>query len=238
MRFFQDLRYKLLALGIALLLWVVASGTSSVERGFDVPIAFAGVPGDLVIIDRSTSEVNLRVSGSRAALRGVSPGAMEYRLDVSGAKQGMADYEVDVSQFDLPRGAKIVSRSPSSVVVKFERRGEKVVRVRPDLEGEPDPGFQVAGVTVQPERVRITGARSEVMRLNEVITEPINLAGVKQTVERDVRLPLGPRNVWMEEPGPVHVRVEITALPAAPAPEAEAQPEEKRPADARKGKGG
>jgi YbbR domain-containing protein len=238
MRFFQDLRYKLLALGIALLLWVVASGTSSVERGFDVPIAFGGVPEDLVIVDRSTSEVNLRVSGSRAALRGVSPGAMEYRLDVSGAKQGMADYEVDVSQFDLPRGAKIVSRSPSSVMVKFERRGAKVVRVRPDLEGEPEAGFQVAGVTVQPERVRITGARSEVMRLNEVITETINLAGAKQTVEREVRLPLGPRNVWMEEPGPVRVRIEITAVPEAPAPELGAQPEPKPPADARKSKGG
>jgi len=234
MRFLQDLRYKLLALGIALLLWVVASGTSSVERGFDVPIAFGGVPEDLVIVDRSTSEVNLRVSGSRAALRGVSPGAMEYRLDVSGAKQGMADYEVDVSQFDLPRGAKVVSRSPSSVMVKFERRGGKVVRVRPDLEGEPEAGFQVTGVTVEPDRVRITGARSEVMRLNEVITETINLAGAKQTVEREVRLPLGPRNVWMEEPSPVRVRVAIAPVPA---PEPAAQPAEKRPPDAKK-KGG
>ncbi len=223
MRFFQDLRYKLLALGIALLLWVVASGTSSVERGFDVPIAFQGVPDDLVIVDKSTDEVNLRVSGSRAALRGVSPGAMEYRLDVSGAKQGMADYEVDVSQFDLPRGAKIVSRSPSSVMVKFERRGSKVVRVRPDLEGEPEAGFQVAGVSVEPDRVRITGARSEVMRLNEVITETINLAGAKETLERQVRLPLGPRNLWMEDPSPVRVRVEIAAAPP-PAPKVEEKP--------------
>src|SRR3990172_5032906 len=236
MRFFQDLRYKLLALGIALLLWVVASGTSSVERGFDVPIAFDGVPEELVIVDRSTSEVNLRVSGSRAALRGVSPGAMEYSLDVSGAKQGMADYEVDVSQFDLPRGAKIVSRSPSSVMVKFERRGAKVVRVRPDLEGEPEAGFQVASVTVEPERVRITGARSEVMRLNEVITETINLAGARETLEREVRLPLGPRNVWMEDPSPGRVRVEIAPVPPPPAPEVGAKPGEKKP-DARKNRG-
>lgn len=234
MRFFQDLRYKLLALGIALLLWGVASGTSSVERGFDVPIAFTGVPEDLVIVDRSTSEVNLRVSGSRAALRGVSPGAMEYRLEVSGAKQGVADYEVDVSQFDLPRGAKIVSRSPSGVTVKFERRGAKVVRVRPDLEGEPEAGFQVVAVTVQPERVRITGARSEVMRLNEVVTETVNLTGLRETLERDVRLPLGPRNLWMEDPSPVRVRVEIAAVP--PPVDAGAKPDEKK-SDAKKGKG-
>ena len=54
----------------------------------------------------------------------------------------------------------------------------------------------------------------------------------------DVRLPLGPRNVWMEEPGPVRVRVEITPVPAAPAPELGARPEEKRAPAAGKGKGG
>jgi YbbR domain-containing protein len=162
---------------------------------------------------------------------------MEYQLDVTGAKQGMADYEVDVSQFDLPRGARIVSRSPSSVVVKFERRGTKVVRVRPDLEGEPEAGFQVGAVTVEPDRVRITGARCEVMRLNEVITETINLAGAKETLERQVRLPLGSRNLWMEDPGPVRVRVEISPVPPPPAPEVGAKPEEKKPA-ARKNRGG
>ena len=52
------------------------------------------------------------------------------------------------------------------------------------------------------------------------------------------RLPLGPRNVWMEEPGPVRVRVEITPVPAAPAPELGARPEEKRAPAAGKGKGG
>jgi YbbR domain-containing protein len=127
-----------------------------------------------------------------------------------------------------------VSRSPSGVTVKFERRGAKVVRVRPDLEGEPEAGFQVVGVTVQPDRVRIVGARSEVMRLNEVITETVNLTGVRETLEREVRLPLGPRNLWMEDPSPVRVRVEIAA---APPPADAAKPDERKP-DAKKEKGG
>lgn len=216
MKVFQNLHYKALALGIALLLWAVASGTSPTDRGFDVPIVFEGVPEDLVIVDKSTDEVSLRVQGSRASLRNVSPGDMEYRLVVSGARQGRADYEVDVTRFDLPRGAKIVARSPSSIEVKFERRGTKVVRVRPDLEGEPAAGFLVADVAVEPERVRISGARSEVLRLTEVITETVTLAGIAESFEREVKLTVGARNAWVEEPESVKVRVivEPTADPA------------------------
>jgi YbbR domain-containing protein len=229
MSLLKDLRYKLLALAIAALLWVVASGTSSVERGFDVPITFQGVPDDVVIVDKSTDQVNLRVMGSRAALRNVSPGAMEYRLEVSGAKQGVAHYEIDVSQLDLPRGARIVSRSPSSLEVKFERRGTKVVRVRPDLEGEPPQGFEVGAVVVEPERVRITGARSEVLRLSEVITEAINLSGQREALERDVRLSVGGRNAWVEEPTTVKVRVAIAPVaPPEPTPQPPGAEEEKK----------
>ena len=209
MRIFQNLRYKALALGIALLLWAVASGTSDLDRGFDVPIAFESVPENLVIVDKSTDEVNLRVQGSRASLRNVSPGDMEYRLVVDGAKQGVADYEVDVTRFDLPRGARIVASSPSSIEVKFERRGTKVVRVRPDLEGEPAAGYLIADVAVEPDRVRITGARSEVLRLTEVITETVALSGISESFEREVKLTVGARNAWVEDPESVRVRVTV-----------------------------
>lgn len=213
MRIFQNLRYKLLALGIALLLWAVASGTSDLQRGFDVPIAFEGVPEDLVIVDKSTDEVNLRVQGSRASLRNVSPGNMEYRLVVAGAKQGRADYEVDVTRFELPRGARIVASSPSSIEVKFERRGTKVVRVRPDLEGEPLEGFQVASVAVEPDRVRISGARSQVLQLTEIMTETVPLAGISESFEREVKLTVGARNTWVEDPQSVRVRIAVEPVP-------------------------
>jgi YbbR domain-containing protein len=221
MRLLKDLRYKLLSLGVALLLWVVASGTSDAERGFDVPLSFENVPAELVIVDKSVDEVNVRVRGSRAALRNVSPGAMEYRIDVSGSKPGSSDFEIEEFQLasQLPRGAQIVSRSPSSLEVKFERRGTKVVRVRADLDGEPPEGFALAGVEVEPDRVRISGARSEVLRLSEVITEPVPLGGQTASFERELRLSVGARNAWVEEPDTVKVRVRIEPSEAAAAPD-------------------
>lgn len=214
------LRLGFLALVIAMVLWGMAHGTSSIERGFDIPVVFNGISEKVVITEQSADMVNIRVVGSRAALRNVSVGKMEYPVEVSGGQPGPAVYEVDVTRIQLPRGARIVSRSPSRIEVKFERRGRKSVRVRPDLEGEPAPGFLLAGVEVDPARVWLVGARSEVLRLSEVVTETVVVSGLTAPEERQVRLSLGGGHVWMEDNRPVTVRIAIE-----PAPEAESAAE-------------
>lgn len=203
---------------IAFSLWLMAHGTSSIERSVDIPVVFDRVADDLVITGRSADAVNIRVRGSRAALRNVSMADLEYRIDVSGAKPGESIYEVDVSRIELPRGADIVSRSPSSIEVEMEARGRKALRIRPDLEGEPAEGFAIAEVQVEPQRVWVTGARSDVLRLREVVTETIDVAGISEPIEREVRLTMGSDNVWREESGRVVVRVRVEALPSEDRP--------------------
>ena len=204
----------LLSAAIAMVLWGMAHGTSSIERSVDIPVVFDGVPESLVITGQSVDAVNVRVLGSRAALRNVSPTKLEYRIDISSAKPGPAIYEVDASNVDqdLPRGARVVSRSPASIEVNFETRGRKSLQVRPDLEGEPAEGFMVALVEIDPPRVWVTGARSHVLRLSEVVTETIELSGAEESIEREVRLSLGDL-VWREEDGGVIVRIEVEPIP-------------------------
>lgn len=201
--------YKLLALIIALLLWAAAHGQSSIEKGYDVPVVFQGVPNSLVLTEQNTDVVNVRVRGSRAALRNLDTALLEYNVDVSGVRRGEAEFEVDVSRIDVPRGAEIVSRSPLKLEAKFVRRGSKVMRVRADLAGQPAEGFAVGEVAVEPPRVKVTGARAEVLRLSEVVTEPIDVSGLSAPLERQVRLAVVGRNVWVEEPNAVTVRVPV-----------------------------
>jgi hypothetical protein len=134
---YANLGYKLVAVGVAFLLWGVAHSSSSIERGFDVPMVLRGLPDDLVIVEQSTGEVNVRIQGSRAALRNLSPGDLEYPIEVSGAKPGVLKVEVDPAPLELPRGARVVSRSPSVVELTLAPRG-KTVRAA-DLSGEPAP---------------------------------------------------------------------------------------------------
>jgi YbbR domain-containing protein len=210
---YTNLSYKLIAVGVAFLLWGVAHTSSSIQRGFDVPMVLRGIPDDLVIVDQSADEVNVRIQGTRAALRNISPGDLEYPIEVSGAKPGVLSVEVDPTPIELPRGAEIVSRSPSRVELTLARRGSKAVRIRADVSGEPASEFRVGEIEVTPPRVRITGAQPEVLRLNEVLTETIDVTGASEDVVKDVSIALSGSHVWLEQAEPVQVRVRIEPLP-------------------------
>jgi YbbR domain-containing protein len=83
--------------------------------------------------------------------------------------------------------------------------------VRADLAGEPAEGFRVAEVVIEPPQVRVTGARRQVLRLSEAVTEAVDVTGLDAPVEREVGLNLGGQNVWVDEPTNVRVRVRIEA---------------------------
>ena len=47
------------------------------------------------------------------------------------------------------------------------------------------------------------------MRLTEIVTEPINLSGLKADEEKEVRINLGGGTVWLEDTSPVKVLVRV-----------------------------
>lgn len=217
--------YLLLSALIAAVLWGVARSQATVTWPIDVPVVFENVPENLVVTKPSANVVNIRLQGSRTARRN-TPEKLAYPIDVSTARPGPAVFEVDTSILnrDLPR-SDIVARSPSSIEVRFERRGRKSVRIRADIEGQPPADYELLGVQVEPPRVWLAGARGDVLRLSEVVTEAIDISELTETTEREVRLSLGSGTVWMEERQPVKVKIEVAAKPPPPE-EAEAGQEE------------
>lgn len=224
MKLFKNAGFKLLALATAFLLWGLSHSTSSIERGFDLPVVLVGVPDKLVVTKRSTDTVNVRVRGSRAALRRLSVGDLVYTVDLSGAKLGVTAHTVETQDLELPRGLQVVSRSPAGIEFDLTQRGRKAVPLRPDLTGDPAPGFVIAGVEVEPARIWVVGARSEVLRLAEVMTETIDVSGIDASLERSVKPALVGRDLWLETEQEVMVRVQVVPEEAPPE---EAEAEEK-----------
>lgn len=202
-----------LALVIAVILWGLAHGASSIERAYDVPVELTAMSEELVVTDQTPTHINVRIMGSQAALRNVDPSKLRYPIDVSGSKPGDADFEVDVSNVVLPRGARIVSRSPSRIFIHFEPRGRKAVGIRVDTSGTLPEGYVLERVEVLPSHVWLTGARGHVLRLREVVTEPIDLTGLNANEEREVSLLLGAGTVRMEKEEAVRVVLHIAPEP-------------------------
>jgi hypothetical protein len=208
-----DLRYALLALVAAVLLWGFSQSTASVERGFDVPIVTVQLPDDLILLDRSSDAVNLRVRGTRGALRRIPVADLEYEVDLGGARPGPMIYEVDVTALDLGRGTQIVSRSPTTLEFTLDRKRTRRIPVKADVVGTPGEGFLLGEITTDPRRVGVTGAESEVLRLGEVPTETIDVTGAVASFEKEVGVVALGQHVWLDPESRVKVRVEVLPEP-------------------------
>ncbi len=211
MRIFDNLLYKVVALMIACVLWAAAQGVTDVEQSFDIPVQVEHVPENLVLIEESTHEINLRVMGSRAALRQVAKNVQHYPVSFEGAKAGEARLAVNKEQITLPRGARIVASSPSTLVYALESVSSKVVPVRADLTGEPPAGYKLARVSVEPKEIAITGARSAVRNVREVVTDRIDLSSLRETTTLESPVALGFPHVWRKDRSgaPIRIRIEI-----------------------------
>ena len=205
----------LLALAISVFIWGVAQGSTDIRSSFDIPVEIHGVDESLVVTDQTAHEVNVGVMGSRAALNNLDSSRIKYEIDVSSVKPGVAEFEVELASIELPRRARFVSHSPSRIQIRLERRSRKEVSVVADLQGEPADGFALAEVRVVPDRVWLAGAKSQVMRVAEVQTEPIDVSNLSGSEERQAQLILGGGTVWAEEDQPV--TVQIVVEPAQPA---------------------
>ncbi len=218
-RRFENLRpgSLVIALFIAVVLWGIANGVSSTERAYDVMVELHDLGEDLVVTDQTPDTINVRIMGSQAALRNIDADSLFYPLDVAGSKPGDADFEVDTSRIRLPAGARIVSRSPSRILLHLEPRGRKAVGVRVETNGEPAPGFALKGVDVAPDRIWVTGVRSKVLRLDEIVTEKLELSNLTQDTEFEaVKLVVGTGSIWMEKSETVKVVLRIGPKPIPP----------------------
>jgi len=206
-----------LALAISVFIWGVAQGTSSVQQSFDVEVELVGVEESLVVTEQSADSINVRLRGSRAALRNLSVEQLKYRVDARGGKPGVAVYEVDVESIPHPTGTSFVGYAPTQLEVRFEKRGQKTVPVRAETQGTPAPGFHLAGVVVVPDKIGLEGARRQVLKMKEVLTEKIDISGLTGDAEREARLVLGGGLVWPEDDKPIRVLIRIEPDPGVEA---------------------
>ena len=166
---------------IAMVLWGMAHGTSSIERGVDIPIVFDGISEELVLVDQSARAVNIRVLGSRAALRDVGP--VEDR--VPHRRLGRAARRGRLRDRPGPDRGAAADRRADREPLAGEPRGEALRAAGasrcacvPISSGEPAEGYNVAWVEVDPAYVWLTGDRREVVSMREAITETLEIRGL------------------------------------------------------------
>jgi hypothetical protein len=162
------------------------------------------VPAEIGVRLRGTGKQLLRLRYTKPPLRislaGVSPGMFQRAL-------GPADVPLtgasDVTVIEV--------KDPAELRLEVTRRASRMVPVSVPLLGEPARGLMVAGaLDIRPASVRVSGPASWVARQETLRTEPVSIAGRRDTLEVVQALVAPP--AWAHAtPGSVLVSIPIDA---------------------------
>jgi YbbR domain-containing protein len=210
---FRHLGLKIWSVALAAMLWFVVAGEETVERGLRVPLELQQFPAGLELQVDAPSLIDVRVRGASGALSRLGPGDVVAVLDLRTAKPGRRLYQMTFDQVRTPFGIEVVQITPPSIVLEFEASATKSVRVAPDVEGTPAPGFVVGPVTSDPPTVEIVGPESAVQRAVEAMTEPISVDGATEDVHEEVTVGMLDQALRLATPQTASVTVHVMPGP-------------------------
>ena len=181
----------LVALILALAVWIsaVTASDPNVEKPYpyNVPIEIVGQDSGLTITSSIPGTVSLVLSAPQSIwdLPLNDPNAVRAVVDLSGL--GPGTYTLPVQIQIAPRPVRMVAQTPGMVTLTLEKLMVNELPVVFVARGTPATGYQTGKVTLDPDKVTVTGPVSLMERVERVqATLDINQAN--QTINRSVGL--------------------------------------------------
>ena len=206
---FRNIALKVIALIFAIAMWFFVVGEKGSEVGFLIPLELKGMPSDLMIINEIKSHVDVRISGPKTLLAGLSPAQMSIILDLSNTKAGNNIFPIFPKDVKAPRGLTVTRVSPTNIKVTLEPLVTITVPIKVRLTGKPQKGFKLGEVSINPPEVLITGAGKGIKNLKAISTQPIDIDGKNSEIEEVALLDLSKLNLIKIDSETVTVKINI-----------------------------
>lgn len=176
---------KIICLTLSLMLFLFYRMSTLEQRYFSVPLSVE-TNGDLVPATAYPRMVKIGLRGEADSIYPILEDDIVAAIDLSGyTKEG--EYRVAVQTRIKGTALDIepleVSVEPVEISLRVEHRMVKKVPVTPNFRGYPEAGYEFTGFTVEPSIVEVSGPRSAVEKITEVLTESIELSGRNASFE-------------------------------------------------------
>lgn len=155
---------------------------------------------------------HITVSGPESAVNQVQSALVAINLD--GVTRSIDQTFKPVLQGISSTDAARVSSTPDGVLVQIridQKLGYKTLPVSPTIVGNVALGYQIVGITVDPETVTLVGDPQTLSQMTVVPTRPIDVNGADGDRAYDANLAL-PQTVAMDRSQTVVVRVLVSTL--------------------------
>jgi len=207
---FDDIWWKLVSLGAAILLWLTISGAQEVTTAISAPIQYRNIVNNLEISSEMVEGVHLHLRGPALELSRLKPESVPIVIDLAQVTgPGERTFSIDSTTVRLPAGLTLERAVPSQVRLRFELRAAREVPVEVRTVGLK-PGWTIASVECTPPTLRVMGPASRVERLQKVESDPVDLAQPQDAVvEKEVLVYAGDPQVSFTQGARVRVRIRL-----------------------------
>ncbi|MBI3323446.1 MAG: DNA integrity scanning protein DisA nucleotide-binding domain protein [Candidatus Omnitrophica bacterium] len=215
--FKQNARVKVFSILLACVSWFLfAYQAETVQRTYDVPIEYRGLPGGWILEGWRPVGARVTLSGHARSFELLNPASLMISVDLSAIREGSQEMIVMPENLQKRPSSMGVTRIEPNVI-RLDARGTTTTHLPIDVqtEGKLPENLQLLGIKAFPSSVRVRLRRVDMEKEMKILTEPIRLDALTQTLVLKPRLVL-PANVSLMDEG-AEVRVTVEVGPAADA---------------------
>lgn len=209
---------RVLALAIALVLWVVVSldyrGERSAEKTVEAAVTYPPLDGHVIL--NPEDRVRVRLRGRERDINAVTPFAVDVRVDLDSPQPGVVDVNLGPENVRAPREVVVVGVEPATLRLEIDAVTRRLLPVSVRLTGEPAAGAHASEPSPHPGELLVEGPATVVRQL-DVLVVSVSLEGHALSFEESQVVPAPDRLVKILDSPVVTIRVPMEA-PGLPAP--------------------
>ncbi len=215
----QNAGMKLLALLLAVILWGMVFSQRlgrSTELVVTTPLLLQNVPPELQVVEAPIQAVSVQISVERAFAGKVNPGLFQAHLNLANQVEGskrhnLSPRDITYNNTPLSTNMRVLGVTPGWAKVTLEQVEERVVQIKPRVSGEPEKGYVIHSLEVNPQRVRVRGPRTRIKKLFRVYTSAVDVSRANQDIEITTDLEI-PSLVQIDKDSPERVQVKVRLI--------------------------
>ncbi len=174
---FHNIGLKIVALLLAVGLWLAVARDPVAEVELKVPLEFHNLPANLEIDSASFTEAEIRVRGPERVIHRLQPGDVRTEINLADVQPGERTFDLSGRQVHVPQDLEVVQIIPGQFHLSFDNRETRTVEVHPRVTGKFADGRRVVEVLADPPTVMITGPRHRVDAVEAAVTDPVDASG-------------------------------------------------------------
>jgi hypothetical protein len=115
--FIENWRYKLGALGLVAVTWLVLASQQEANVSIAAPIHYENISTQLILDGKSAASVNLKLSGPRKDVKVLDEKDVRIIVDLADLSAGNHLIKLAAKNIDVPLGVKVDSVTPQNIRV-------------------------------------------------------------------------------------------------------------------------